>query len=54
VQQEIARYFKSKIAKEEDSGDKSILLASDRQLLIHRERGEPNVNAVDIVDNKQN
>src|SRR5215471_18404345 len=46
VQQEIARDLEKAITKEEHSGCESELLAGHRQLLIHSQRGEPDVDAV--------
>ena len=50
VQQQIARDFKEEVAKKENPEEQSELLASDCQLLIHRQRGKPNVDAVQISD----
>jgi len=53
VQQEIARDFEKAIAKEEDSGCESELLAGDGKVLVHRQRSEPDVDAVHERDDIQ-
>jgi len=52
VQQQIARDFKEKIAEKENPEDQSELLAGDRQLPVHRQRREPNVDAIEKGNNE--
>jgi hypothetical protein len=47
VQHEIAGNFKEEITDKENPKDQSELLASDGQLFVHRQRGKPNVDAVE-------
>jgi hypothetical protein len=47
VQDEVARDLEKEIAKKENSGGESELLAGDIQLSIHRQRGKSKVNAID-------
>lgn len=49
-----ARYLKSEVAEEEDACDKSVLLARDSQLLVHRQCRECNVGPVDKVNYEEN
>ena len=46
MQQQIARDLEKTVPKEEDSGRESELLAGHGQLLVHGQRGEPDVDAV--------
>jgi len=43
----LAGNFKEEITDKENPKDQSELLASDGQLFVHRQRGKPNVDAVE-------
>jgi hypothetical protein len=43
----LAGNFKQEITDKENPKDQSELLASDGQLFVHRQRGKPNVDAVE-------
>src|SRR5260370_13331652 len=53
VQQEIAGNLKQEIAEKENSHQQSELLARDGQFLVHRQRGKPNVDPVEIGNDVQ-
>src|SRR5712692_4984545 len=40
--------FKDEVAEKENPDEQSKLLAGDTQLIVHRQRGEPNVDPVEI------
>src|SRR5256714_14173489 len=50
MQQQVTRDFEAGIPEEEDTGDKPKLLARDRQLLIHRKSGKPDVDPIEKGD----
>ena len=50
MQQHVARNSKEQVAEKEDPGEQTELLARDRQLLVHRQRRKPNVDAVEKAD----
>src|SRR5215469_14934006 len=54
VQQKIAGYLKNEITEKEDTGDESILLAGDPEFLVHRQRREPDVVAVEHGNYEEN
>ena len=54
VQQEIAGDLEKAVTEKENPGCESELLAGHRQLLVHRQRGEPDVDAVNERDNIEN
>jgi hypothetical protein len=54
VQEQVAWYFENKVAKEEDSRKESILLAGKRQLLVHSQSREPNVDPINKRNHKKN
>jgi hypothetical protein len=47
VKNQIAWHFKKEIPDEEDSRRDCVLLAGEAQVLVHRQRRKPNVDAVD-------
>ena len=53
VQQQIAGDLEEEITDEENTREKSELLAGDTQLLIHRQRCKPNVDPVNISNDVQ-
>src|SRR6266480_7927037 len=53
MQQQIARNFKEEVAEKENPGEQTELLASDRQLLVHRQRRKRNVDSVEKADDVQ-
>ncbi len=53
MQHQIARDLKQKIAEKENTNQQSKLLAGDGQLLVHRQRGKPNIDPVEIGDDIQ-
>jgi hypothetical protein len=48
VQQEIAWDLEQGVAEKENAAEQSVLLAGNRQLLVHRQRSEPNVDPIEI------
>jgi hypothetical protein len=54
VQQKIAGNFKDGVAEKEDSGDESVLLARNRQFLIHCQGGKSDVVSVKGSNDEQN
>ena len=54
MQQQIAWYLENEIAPKEYARQQSELLARDSQLLIHSQRCEPNVDAVNKANYEQN
>lgn len=46
VQQQIAGYLEREIAKEKNSREEPVLLAANRQFLVHRQSGEPDVHTI--------
>src|SRR6516165_2477408 len=54
VQQQVARYLKNEIAPIEYARQEPELLASDSQLLVHRQRRKPNVDPVNEVNDEEN
>jgi hypothetical protein len=47
VQQQVAGNFEEEISEKENPEDQSVLLAGDGQFPIHRQRGKPNVDAIE-------
>src|SRR5580704_14356655 len=47
VQQQIAGNFEEEVAEKENPEDQSVLLAGNGQFLIHRQRGKPDVHAIE-------
>jgi hypothetical protein len=54
VQQQAAGYFKNKITAKKYSCEKAKLLASNSQLLVHRQSCKANVDPVEEGDHHQN
>ena len=50
MQDQIAGNFEKEISDEENSRGDSILLAAQAQILVHRQLGKANVDAVDHRD----
>jgi hypothetical protein len=53
VQQKIAGDLKYEITEKEDSGDESVLLAGNRQILVHCQRSKSYVVSVEHGNNEQ-
>src|SRR5215831_15805536 len=54
VQQKITGDLKDEIAKKENSGDESVLLARNRQFLVHRQGSERDVISVEHSNYEEN
>ena len=54
MQQEIAGYLKDKIAEKENPEGERVLLAGNGKLFVHRQRREPNVDAINERNNVKN
>jgi hypothetical protein len=48
VEQEIAWDLEQGVAKKENAAEQSVLLARDRQLLVHGQSSKPNVDPIEI------
>ena len=49
-QDDVARHFEQRVAEEEDAGAPAVDVGADAQILVHRQRGEGDVGAVDVRD----
>jgi hypothetical protein len=54
VEDQIARHLQEKIAPEERPGAEPENIRAQAEILIHRERREPDVHAVEIADEVEN
>lgn len=53
VSRQVAGQFKQETAEEEDPGAYPVNERGDPQILVHRERGEPDVDSIDLSDQIQ-
>src|SRR5947209_19436025 len=50
LERQIARHFEKEVAEEEDAGAPSEYRCSKAEIAVHLQRGEPDIDAIEIAD----
>jgi hypothetical protein len=50
LQQQIRRHLEHEVGDEEDAGAESVLRRRQPEILVHRQRGEADVDAIEVRD----